>query len=457
MSKLNRERAPAAGTVRPFHFPAIHREPLENGLTVVSARHRDLPLVTAQVMVDAGAAGEPRGLAGLASLTAATLETGAGDRTGEALAWEFERLGVELHTSTTWDALLLRATAPTERIEPTLALLAQVARAPSFPENEVQRLRGEQAADILQRRKEPRALANDMVGRFLYAPGVPYAHPLSGSLETVNSLDRPAIVEYHRRRFGPSASTVFLVGDVDQPDAQRLVQAHFGDWVGDAVAAVDFAITPATDTREVHIVDRPGAVQSEIRLAQSGVDRHHADYFALEVMNSLLGGAFTSRLNLNLRERQGFTYGIRSQFVYRRRPGPFLIQTAVATDVTAPAVGEILNEVDGLQRDGATPDEVAAARDYLGGILPLELQTTEQLANRLKDLTIFSLPDDYFQHYRAGIMAVTPPDVIRVARQHLQPDRMVVIVVGDAAAIRNDLEAMDIGAVQVHPEDGGDS
>ena len=180
-----------------------------------------------------------------------------------------------------------------------------------------------------------------------------------------------------------------------------------------------------------------------------GLERSHRDYFPVQVMNSLLGGAFTSRLNMSLRERHGFTYGVRSGFGFRRRPGPFIIQTAVATDVTTRAIEETLREVHRLRDEAAPADEVAAARDYLAGTLPLELQTTEQLAARLADLVIYDLPDDYFDRYRERILAVTPAEVQRVAREHLRPERLAIVVVGDAEAIVPALETLGVGPVHV--------
>jgi zinc protease len=183
---------------------------------------------------------------------------------------------------------------------------------------------------------------------------------------------------------------------------------------------------------------------------QHGIERTHPDYFALQVMNSLLGGAFTSRLNLSLREKHGFTYGVRSGFAFRRMPGPFSISTAVGTEVTAPAVREIVREVDLLRESGAQEEEVERARDYLSGILPLEWQTTDQLAERLADIAIFGLPDDYFRNYRARIAAVTKDDVDRVAREYLDPTHQAIVVIGSAATIADPLRALERGAVEIH-------
>ena len=455
MNGPDRASPPAPAALRPFEFPDVVQETQSNGLRVQLVPYGRLPLVTVQLVVDAGAAGEPAGRSGLAHLTANALDTGTAARTGEQLAWDFERLGVELETVALWDAVLIRGTTASANLDALLGLLADVTRRPSFPEAEVLRLRDEQLAGILQRRKEPRALANDMAARFIFGRDVPYARPLVGLEANVEALTRDDVVDFHRTRFTPAATSVMLVGDVDAPTARTSVTRHFADWGGGEAAAWPFEVAPHADRTTIFVVDRPGAVQSEIRVGQIGVPRSHVDYFALEVMNALFGGAFTSRLNLSLREKHGFTYGVRSGFAYRRAAGPFVVQTAVATDVTVRAVAEILREIDEIRAHGATEEEVGAARDYLAGILPLELQTTEQLAGRLADLVVYDLPPDYFRHHRARTGEVTAADVARVARDQLRADNLAVVIVGDAAAIADGLRALDAGPVEIH--DAGDA
>ena len=454
MSGIDRNLAPAPAAIRPFAFPRAHRNSLANGLAVLSARHGRLPIVTAQVVVDAGAARQDLIKAGLAHLTAGALDAGTLTRTGDQLAWEFESIGVELEAEAGWDAILVQVTAPTPRLEPALALLADVVRNPCFPEAEVRRLRDEQIAAILQRRKEPRALANDMAAEFIFGKDAPYGRPLLGTEGYVRDLTRDDVAAFHREFFVPAFASLMLVGDIDDPDARVLAERHFADWTGSPSARPPAAMPDGVARgTTVHIVDRPDAVQSEIRVGHVGVARDHQDYFPLIVLNTLLGGAFTSRLNLNLRERHGFTYGVRSAFGFRRAPGPFVIQTAVATEVTARAVEEILRELHAIRDQGASDEEVENARLYLSGIIPLELQTTQQLAERLADIEIFDLPDDYFDSYATRIAAVTRADVERVARERIHPDRLAIVIVGDASAVREGMRELECGEVEVHAVD----
>jgi zinc protease len=449
-----RERPPEPGPVRAFEFPVVERRRLPNRLALLTARHGDLPLVTARLLVDAGAATEPATHAGIAQLTARALEAGTATRDAGRLAWELELLGASLEAHAGWDAAHLELTVPRERLEPALELLADVVCRPGFPDDEVGRMRDEQRAEILQRRKEPRALAGDMAARFIFAEGVPYARPVIGSDETVARLGAGDVAAHHRSAYGPGAAALILTGDVDGAAVEPIVARHFGAWDASPAPAPAVHVEAGVGETTVFVVDRPGAVQSEIRIGHVGVARDHPDFFALEVMNTLLGGAFTSRLNMNLRERNGFTYGARSGFSFRRLPGPFLVQAAVATNVTAAAVREALREIHGLRGDGPTDAEVEAARDYLTGVLPLTLQTTEQLAARVAALVVHQLPDDYFQHYRDGIAAVSSAQAHAAARDHIHPDRMAIVVVGAADQVAPALEELALGPVRIHRNGG---
>jgi zinc protease len=451
-TSLDRSRAPEPGPVKPFDFPTIERErPAgDDAPELLFAPHGDLPLVTAEVVLEAGAAAEAAEQSGIAQLTAEALETGTASRDVEELAWELESLGVELAAGASWDAASVGITVHADRLDAGLALLAEIIQQPAFPEDQVERLRDERLADILQRHKEPRALASDAADRFIHRDGVPFGRPLIGLDATVRNLTAGDLAAFHRERYRGGAAALILTGAVDMERARAAAVQHFGDWRGAPPAEPRFQVAPRVDETTVFIVDRPGSVQSEIRIGHVGVDRHHPDYFPLMVMNTILGGAFTSRLNMNLRERHGFTYGARSGFAMRRRPGPFTVDVAVATDVTVRAIEECLREINGLRGDGPTDREIENARDYLRGILPLRLQTTAALASRIAEIVVFGLPTDYFQTYRDRIRTVTRDDVHRVARDVVRPDRLAIVVVGDAEQIAEPLEDMGLGAVEIH-------
>jgi zinc protease len=450
---LDRSRPPEPGPIRAFEFPAVERRRQDSGLTFYCARSGGLPLVTVRAVLDAGAATERAGEEGLAWLTAQALEGGTRSRSGEELAWAMERLGAQLQTLTTWDAIHVAFTTPVQFLEDALDLLAEIVREPLFPGREVERLRGEQLAEMMRRRTEPRALADDAAARFIYADGATYGRTLLGFEDRVGGFTEEDVRAYHATRFVPTGAAVIVVGDVAPDRAEAEVRRAFGDWRGEARPALPTVTTPRHDRTTIHVVDRPGAVQSEIRIGHVGLPRDTADYYALQVMNAVLGGVFTSRLNLNLREKHGFTYGVRSGFAFRRAAGPFIVQTAVASDVTARAVEETLRELHGIVEGGVTDDEVAGARDFLAGTMPLEMQTTEQLAARIADLHTFDLPTDHFENARDRIRAVSAAEAHRVARLRLQLDRLAVVIAGSADAIAGELRALDIGDVVMHDAD----
>lgn len=450
MTNLDRSQPPAPGPIRPFDVPPLERARLANGLDVAVMTHGSLPVVTAELVVDAGGVHDTPDRAGRARLAIRALEAGTLEKSAEQIAWELEYLGIELHAETSWDAATVRMTVPAERLEDAMVLFAQLVLHPAFPQRELERLRMEQEAEILQRAKDPRALANDMAARFLFAREVPYSRPLVGTAHSVSDLSAEVVGAFHAERYVPAASTFILAGDVRAAAARDLAERTFGEWRGGDAARADFEPTPGYEGSRVFLVDRPGSVQSEIRIGHAGVPRAHPDYFALLVMNEILGGAFTSRLNLNLRERHGFTYGAQSGYAFRRVPGPFQVQAAVGTEVTARAVTEALKEMRSLQNQGVTDEEVSAARDYLAGILPLQFQTSDQVASRVAEIVTYELPDDYFGNYRERILSVSREEVERVAREHLHLDRLAIVVIGDAGAVEQPLKESDVGPVDVH-------
>lgn len=448
-ASLDRSVPPGRGPRRPFNFPSIERFSLSNGLPVLMARTEGLPVVTMGLLLPAAGVHEPADRAGLASLAGGLLESGTEHRSAAEIADAFEALGVHFGVGTGWDATQVEMSTLVSRIDAGTDLFAELVRSPSFPAPEVDRVRKEHIAAILQRRAEPRGLANEAVARYLYAPSSPFSRPLGGTSTTLEGLTREDITDFHRARFTPFGASVVIAGNLDPEEAREIAAGAFADWVGPAAEGVTVSADPATHTRQVVIVDRPGSVQSEIRVGQVGVSRSTPDYFPLIVMNTILGGAFTSRLNMNLREKHGFTYGVSSGFAMRRHPGPFLVSTAVQTEVTSAALTEILREIDVMCNAPVEQAELDDARNYLAGVFPLRLQTTEGVASRLAELALYDLPPDYFDGYRDRILEVDIESVHRAAREHIRPNELSVVVVGDAASIREGIEALDIAPVQI--------
>ena len=449
MSAPSRSLVPPAGTVRSFDFPSVQAEALDNGLRIRSVQVGRLPVVTAIVVLDAGEGLLDDGQAGLAVLTGDCLEGGTSERTGVELAEALEAIGAGLSIGTGWDSTTVALSCMADRLDDALSLLAEVLIQPSFPDDEGERLRDQRLAAIRQREMDPGGIATTASRRLTYAEGVPYGRPLSGTVESVGPFSPDAAAGFVVARYRPKGSGLVVVGDVDAGQVRSLVETHFGEWTGGTELPPEIDYAPRTRERGIVVVDRTDAVQSEIRIGHVGQTRSTQHYFPLRIVNTVLGGAFTSRLNLNLREVHGFTYGVRSRFLVRRGAGPWCVSTAVGTDVTADAVHEAVTEITTLVAEGPTEEEVGSARDYLAGVFPLRLETTGQIAARIAELLIYDLPDDYYADYRDRLRSVTLEEAHEAARRCIHPDEMTVVVGGDAKEIQGHLEELGWGPVTV--------
>lgn len=453
MSVLDRSQPPQPGSVREFNFGSVQRSALPNGLTMLTSEQGALPVVTFMLVAHAGSEHDERATSGVAYLTARALEAGTGTRTADRVAWEFELLGAELDVTVAWDCAALSVTVPAEKAEPALALLAEIVGNPAFLSEEIDRLKGEQLSELEQRTVEPRALAADMTSRFIFAPDVPYARPLMGTPQSVKHLTPDHVRSFYDAHWSAANTALVAVGKLNHAQIEALAARHLDGWSGRTPRPAEFDVASPIDRTQIFIVNREGSVQSELRVGHVGLARTTPDYFALGVANGVLGGVFTSRLNMSLREKHGFTYGVRSGFAFRKQPGPFLIQTAVASEVTARALEELLQETRNLLQAGATDDEITGTRDYLAGIMPLEMQTTEQTASRISDIFVYGLSDDYLPQHRAAILSVSRDEANQAARDHIHPDRFAITIVGDALSIENDIAALNVGPIEVHSVD----
>lgn len=440
----SRPPRPIPGPARDYRFPHFERAGLPNGLRVVVAPIRRLPIASVLAVVDAGALWDERGREGTASLTAKLLLEGAGTLEGAELTERFERLGATIEAGADWDASVVSMTATTQQLAEAFGLFATVVRHPLLRQREIERLKAERLADLLQQRAEPRGLADESFEAAVYHAASRYSTSLGGSTDSVGEITEADIGTLYKARYTPTTTTLIVTGDVDMKSVVELARAHFGDWAGASRRGVPAADLPARVTRAIHLVAKPDAQQSELRLGHTGVPRTHPDYFDIVVMNAILGGLFNSRINLNLREAHAYTYGASSAFDWRRDSGPFVVSTAVHTDATAEAITEIVTEIERIRREAIPMQELSLATSYLDGVFPIRYETTAAVAAALANQVIYGLPDDYFDAYRTRIRAVTADSVLAAARKHLAPDRLQAVVVGDPS-IAEKLRAMDFG------------
>ncbi|HUP01170.1 MAG TPA: pitrilysin family protein [Gemmatimonadota bacterium] len=449
----DRSEPPELGPPPDFDLPPIQRFHLSNGLEVMLLEKHQVPLVQIHLVVDAGSIRDPEGKKGLASMAAAMLDEGAGERDALALADAIDYLGADLGISAGEHTTVVRLHTPLARLDPALEIMADIALRPTFPAEELERQRIERLTTLLQWRDEPRAIAAVAFAETLYGEIHPYGVPAIGTAEGLQSITPEDLSDYHAAHFRPGNATLIVVGDVTGGTLSPLLEAAFGAWNGGSVTAAGLpaaGVPPAeqVEARHVTLIDKPGAAQSEIRIGRIGVPRLTDDYYSILVMNTILGGSFTSRLNQNLREDKGYSYGAFSAFDFRPGPGPFLAAAAVQTEVTAEALTEFMRELTGIL-EAVTETELERARNYLALGFPQEFQTVAGTAGMLGELAVYDLPDDTFDRYIERVQAVTVADVQRVARQYLDPEKVAIIVVGDREVVEAPIRALDLGPVEV--------
>ncbi len=440
---IDRTIAPSPAPPRPYHFPQITRRTLPNGLRVLVAENHNAPLFSLRALVRSGADHDTEQTAGLAAIVADLLDEGAGSRDAIQLAEDVGILGGALGTGADWDASYISLDVLSRNGEQASSIFADVAARATLPADGLERVRAERLNEILQQRNEPSAIAGKRFSNLLYGTGT-YGNSIGGNAESVARLTLDDVRKYYLQHYVPNNSSIVVSGDVDVNDALALVERTFGDWArGDEPPRPTVSARPI-DSSRIYVIDRPQAVQSEIRVGHIGVARTTADYFPLSVMNAIFGGVFNSRINLNLRERHGYTYGARSQFAFRRQAGPFVIAAPVRNEVTRESVSEMLAELRRIRTGDLEDHELDDTKSYLMGVFPATVQTASDIASRLVDMELYSLPEDYFDRYRETIAAVTKDDITRVAQKYLDPDRVVIVIVGNAQQIREPLGALGL-------------
>lgn len=452
--QLDRSAAPGHGAPKPFKAPTIERRELPLGVQLLSVMDTTVPLLQLEWVIPAGAQLDRPELAGRATLTASMLDEGTERYTGPEISDRIEQLGGSLDGSADWEATYASCAAMSWFLSDALELLGEIVLRPVFPAQEVERIRRRRLAGLRQRLDRPDALASDWLASLVYA-GTPYSVPLVGTSDAVAALRPDQLQSFHRESLMPSGSAIVAIGDFEPDRLAEKLTASLRD-VGpfDAPRPQPVEIDPPArnDGPEVWIVDRPGASQTEFRYAHPGPPRRHPDWPALRLLNGLLGGKFTSRLMLSLRERHGITYGVSSRFVARRGPGPFVIACAVASEGAGIAAHEVCAEIERLRNEPPPETEVQESADYLIGVLPQHFQGVEQIAEQIAAIYTFDLGLDYLERYPDEVRAVGPADILAAAQRHLHPEQAIILAVGPAADLRPQLEG--IGAIHVvsgHP------
>jgi zinc protease len=444
----DRSAPPPLGAPPVLKVPPIQSAKLSNGLSVVLMEKHGVPLVDIRLLINAGTVDEPPALPGIASMTAAMMTEGAGNRTSLQLADAMDFLGARIGVSSGYHATTVSLFTPLSKFDEALALFRDVATTPTFPPEELDRLRKDRLTAMKQWHDQPRSIASIALPKLLYGEISPYGRPAVGNEKSLLGMKASDLSSFYRAHFHAANATLLVVGDVTLAAIMPKLEAAFGSWKTGTCVKAPFTTPSQVGKRSVILIDKPGAPQSEIRIGRIGVERTTKDYDALVVMNTLLGGSFSSRLNQNLREKHGYTYGATSSFAFRVYPGPFTAASAVQTAVTDKALAEFMNELKAIITP-VSDEELMRAKNYVAYGYPQNFQTVSDIAGELEELVQYKLPETYFNTFISRILSVTKEDVLRVAKKYLDPENILIVVVGDRKVVEEGIRNLKLGEVKI--------
>ena len=445
----DRSKAPAPGPAPVLKVPAIERRTLTNGLRVWIVQMHEVPVVDVSVVVTSGAAADPAGKYGLASFTATMLDEGAGKYNALDLADAIEFLGASLTTGSSFDSSVMNLHTPASKLDQALPLLADVTLRPTFPQNEIDRIRKERLAALLQGRDNPAQVAAAGFARLVFGVGHRYGTPTMGTETSNTGIAADDLRGFYAANYQPQNAGLIVVGDITPASVLPKLEQAFGAWKNAGKLSKPTLAPVAQPTaRQIYLIDKPGAAQSQIRIGGVGVPRMTPDYYILDVLNTMLGGSFSSRLNQNLREEHGYTYGAGSAFDMRAAAGPFYATAGVQTDKTVESLTEFFKELDGI-RTPPPAAELTRVRNLLALGFPGEFETTSNMAGKLTELFVYGLEDSFFGEYVPKIEAVSATEIERASKQYIASDRFAVVVVGDLSKIEKPIRDANLGPVKV--------
>ena len=446
----DRSRPPQPGPPPELRLPPIQKRQLSNGLPVWIVELHEVPAAQVNLLVMSGGADDPPRRFGLANMTAAMLEQGAGARTALQIADAVDYLGADLSAGSGMDSSVVRLHVPVARLAEALPVMADVALRPTFPADELDRVRQERLTSILQSRDDPPAISSAAFARVLFGTNHRYGTPAAGTAEVIKTFTPDDLKSFYASAYRPDNATLIVVGDVTPEQVLPRLESAFGAWKAPGGPAMRQTLAPGQQpsARTIYLVDKPGAPQSQIRIGGIGVPRSTPDFFPLQVVNTILGGSFTSRLNNNLREVHGYAYGAGSAFDMRAGGGVFFATAGVQTDKTSEALSEFFNELNAILKP-MPADELSRAKNYVSLRFPGAFETTTDMSRRLEDMLLFRLPDDYFSKYVQNIQGVSAADAQRVARKYILPAQAAVVVVGDRKVIEPGIRALNLGTIKI--------
>lgn len=430
-----------------IRLPPIEKTTLANGLKVIVIEHHELPVVAFRMVFKTGSAGDPTGKAGLADLTAGLLRKGTESRTATQIAEQIDFVGGGLGAGSGRDATYATCKVLKKHFDVGLDLLSDIILNPTFADDEIERLRKQTLAAIKQQKDNPGSVAEEKFREFLFGDH-PYGRPSEGTETSVATLTRDDIVNFHQNYYVPNNAVLAVVGDVTYKDVMNKVQAKLSGWEGAQITPPGYVQPPAVEGYQILLVDKPDLTQTYIKVGHLGIKRDNPDYFALKVMNYILGGGgFSSRMMDEIRSQRGLTYGIGCKFDYNKLRGAYTVSTFTQNDSTAAAIAAIIEQIEKIRAGGVTDKELEDTKSFYTGYFPLQLETPSQIASEILNVELYDLGEDYLKNYRENINAVTKADIKRVAQKYLDPQNLKLVVVSKAEDVKASLEPL--GSVKV--------
>ncbi len=449
--EIFRSQAPPPLQPHPIQIPAAREIVLPNGLTIVVVEDGRLPLVSYRLAFRVGGAFDPPGLPGLTDLLAGLLPEGTVSKSSREIADEVARIGASLSAGASSDYTIVGASALSQFNDQILALMAEIVLQPSFPENEVELAKQNTKESLRQQRAQPTFLASEMVSRVMFGDH-PYA-VVAPTIESIDRVSRDEFVRFHEAKFVPNSAVFIVVGDVKHDQIVKQLESLFSTWESGAELVPNFPAPPVRKQNTAYVVDRRGSAQSNIVIANTGIVRTSPDYFPLLLLHTVLGANASSRLFMNLREEKGYTYGAYTNLDARRTAGTFRATAEVRTPVTGDSLKEFFYELNRIRTELVSDKEISDAKSYLTGVFPIRLETQEGLTDQLVQIKMLNLPDNYLQIYRDRVQAVTVDEIQRVATKYIKPEEAAVVVVGDGAAVVEQIKPY-VGEIEIYNTTG---
>lgn len=448
---IDRTKAPVEGKISDFVLPKAEKFTLENGIDVLFIKKDNLPIVQAIVIVNAGSKLDPPGLYGLSYLTSLLIDEGAGELDALQLSAEIEKLGSVLNTTSDHDNVVISLMTLRENAARSFGILGSILSSPRLDVKDFEREKKKVLSRIIQLKNEPSYIAGQAFEHLVYG-SAPYGFPEIGFEYTVGAIDSEMIKKFYSENYGSNNTTIILAGNLTDTEARDLCSKNFGEFKN-RITISDTIPVPAAQKKKFFVINKDGSAQTELRIGHLSKPRNSEDYFAAKIMNAILGGQFSSRINLNLREKHGFTYGASSGFSHYKNSGYFVVSTSVKTGNTGDAVVEIFKELKGIKTE-ISEKEISFAKSYLLKQFPAKFETYAQIARNFSSLVVYSLPVNYYEDYRSSIEKISMEEIAAAAGEYVHPENTFVLAVGDAAEIKEQFGSLANGEITELDIDG---